>query len=422
VASGGALTELRVEVPPGTPRDEFLAAFAAELGLEPAQRPARGMAGFELMVMQADDDLEGRAERTGEHGERTFDMMRRRYRCEACGDDSPKLGALILTRSPYRSIAEISAALPGLVRASERAGHGPEPCSCGAIPVIACAEHFGFGALTKRDLVVRWTPDDGLTLWDWSSDAGFQRRMRDDDIDRGVARGCIVRTLAALREQMDETNDLDSLADVLREGIDTTPENADLLDHAPFLMAHAGSKLVDALATAHVAAAPNSPVGHYWKGQVLLDAAFVGSADASAVSRAEAFFARAVELEPDDPDALIGLANVARFEKDDARAEALLRTLLDRHPQHPEANYTLGLLLLPRAPGEALCCFERGQEAAPQDPDYPRGRARALLALRRLEEADTAIKAACKLAPDDARVAEVANRIEGARRAEGWRR
>ena len=97
--------------------------------------------------------------------------------------------------------------------------------------------------------------------------------------------------------------------------------------------------------------------------------------------------------------------------KDEAAAEAALRALLAHHPDHPEANYTLGLILLVAKPEAALACFERGEAASPEDPDYPRSRARALLALGRLPEAREAIERAEELAPDDPRVAQVAGEL-----------
>jgi tetratricopeptide (TPR) repeat protein len=87
--------------------------------------------------------------------------------------------------------------------------------------------------------------------------------------------------------------------------------------------------------------------------------------------------------------------------------------VLQRTPDHAVANYTLGLVLLPSQPAEALACFERGERAAPNDADYPRSRARALLALGRQAEAQAAIARAMELAPDDPRVHQAASEIQG---------
>jgi Flp pilus assembly protein TadD len=85
--------------------------------------------------------------------------------------------------------------------------------------------------------------------------------------------------------------------------------------------------------------------------------------------------------------------------------------LLAMHPGHPEGSYTLGLMLLERNPARALACFEAGERVQPRDPDYPRGRARALLALDRYVEARAAAKRAHELAPDDPRVIDLMTRF-----------
>jgi tetratricopeptide (TPR) repeat protein len=105
------------------------------------------------------------------------------------------------------------------------------------------------------------------------------------------------------------------------------------------------------------------------------------------------------------------VANVARIRGDEATAIRTLERLLSLHPSHPEASYTLGLLLLGPDPARALALFEDGEKVQPRDPDYPRGRARALLAMGRYVEARAAAERAQELAPDDPRVAELMARF-----------
>ena len=240
---GGALTEIRVEPPGGAPRTEFLALFEAELGLPRLPAPARGMRGFELLAMKdgAEEPLEGRASRTKRYAARTFDMVRALYRCPVCGTGTPQPAPFLPNRAPYRSVSEIAAALPGLVEAAVRAGHGPVACASGMAPVLERADHHVYCTLTGRDLVVRHAPEAAASSWDWSLEAGYAPRAASPELDHAVARDAIFRTLAALRETFDEDEDLESFAAVLQEGIEKTPENPDFLRFFPrFLLNHGG--------------------------------------------------------------------------------------------------------------------------------------------------------------------------------------
>jgi tetratricopeptide (TPR) repeat protein len=144
---------------------------------------------------------------------------------------------------------------------------------------------------------------------------------------------------------------------------------------------------------------------------MLVGAVAANRAPREAIDQAVPLLNQAIALRADYPDAQIALANVARIRNDEATATSALRSLLANHPEHPEANYTLGLILLPKQPAEALTCFERGERQAPNDADYPRSKARALLALGRAPEARAAIQRAKELAPNDARIDQVASEI-----------
>ena len=157
-------------------------------------------------------------------------------------------------------------------------------------------------------------------------------------------------------------------------------------------------------------AKPDAAEGHYWLAQATIEAINRGQKPQSAIDGVVPELERAIQLDTDYPDALIALANVSRLRKRDDEAEKALRALIENHPEHPEANYTLGLVLLEKSPGEALACFERGEIASPTDADYPRSRARALVALDRPEEARVAISRAKQLAPNDPRIDQVASR------------
>jgi tetratricopeptide (TPR) repeat protein len=278
--------------------------------------------------------------------------------------------------------------------------------------VLAQADQHSFSSLAKRDLVVRVAPGAAPVLLDWSPATGYQPAAASAELDRAIAADAIVRTLGALRDDFEEHEDIESFLAVMAEGVARAPGTPDLLRFAPFLMKHDGADVVRTIADAHIQAAPRSAVGYYWKAQLLVEAAASGGGNAR-IGEAAALLQQAVTLQPDYPDAQGALANVARLQGDEAKAEQTLRAILQNHPKHPEANYTLGLVLLAKNPAEALACFELGEQGAPNDPDYPRSKARALLALKRIPEARVALQRARSLSPDDPRIEQVAAQLAG---------
>jgi len=362
---------------------------------------------FEFVRLKDDRNAHGqRAETTTEYGVLAYDLLLLYHACASCRTQAQPQSR-IPTRASYRSVGELVQGLPGLVDASRRVGEPLPPCTCGGALQLTAADYHAFCSTTGRDLVARMVPGASPQLFDWSISTGHQPLAPAPHLDGAVAHDAILRTLGALRDQ-DE--DLASFRMVMEEALQRMAYEPELFRLAPYLMRHAPD-LVDRMASAHMQAAPQSAKGYYWKGQLAVEALARSGAHPQALQEPLSLFRQALACQPNDPDSLIGLANVARLANDDPQAESALRALLQQQPNHPEGNYTLGLVLLPRNPTEALACFERGEAASPEDPDYPRSKAKALLALGRVPEARAAIARAQSLAPDDPRVAEVASQL-----------
>ncbi|MGD9498375.1 MAG: tetratricopeptide repeat protein, partial [Armatimonadota bacterium] len=83
-------------------------------------------------------------------------------------------------------------------------------------------------------------------------------------------------------------------------------------------------------------------------------------------------FRRALELEPDNEEALIGLPDAYIRAEELGAAEAAARKAVERLPQSPEAVLTLGLVLGVRgASQEAERVLRRAMELAPDDARPP---------------------------------------------------
>jgi len=361
-----------------------------------------------MTVPDGHDPLQHRAEMTGKYGVRTLDMMRTTWVCTACGAEVPPPPAMILPFSRYRSTSQAADTVSQSASAALARDAGHDPCPrCHAPSRLLMADLHFFSSAMGRDLVARFAPGAPLQLLSWTLAGGVAPAPASPQLDVSIARDALVRTIWSAREQ----DEGDEGCALIAQAVATIPGDPELIGLLPWLARLRNLQLGAAVAEAHAAHNPSDPVGHYWRAQMLVEAVAAGQMPPAATEQALALLRQALSLRPDYPDAQIAVANVSRIRKNDAEAEQALRALLSAHPDHPEGNYTLGLILLARAPAEALACFERGERAAPQDADYPRSRARALIAMGRHAEATAAIARARELAPGDPRVEQVASEI-----------
>jgi tetratricopeptide (TPR) repeat protein len=363
-----------------------------------------------LTVPAGRDPLAHRAEQTARYGARTFDMMRSSWACTACGAEVPPPPPIVMPTAPYRSLAEAQGYVARAVDRALADGAEHDPCPrCGAASRLVHMDAYVHSAQLGSDLVLRHTPGQAPQLFTWSAANGLAPLVPTPDLDASIARDALLRTIGAAKDARNAALALQTIEEALaRIGGDP-----DLLAFLPWVNGQRQLELSARVAEACVRARPEVAGGHYWRAQAIVERVGAGQAPRAAIDEAVPMLHEALRLQPDYPDASIALANVSRIRGKDDEAEGALRTLLARHPQHPEANYTLGLVLLPKSPAEALACFERGEKVAPTDPDYPRSRARALLALGRVPEAQAAIARAKQLAPNDPRVQEVEGLVLG---------
>ncbi len=89
---------------------------------------------------------------------------------------------------------------------------------------------------------------------------------------------------------------------------------------------------------------------------------------------AESHLRLALDLNPDNSHAMLGLANLAIGRKDYSRAETYLLSVLKLDPDDVEANFNLGALYVQslRTPVKAIPYWRRFLELQPTDPEAPR--------------------------------------------------
>ena len=346
-----------------------------------------------------------RAAMTREHGVYAFDFFRSAWWCHRCrahvASGPPAAVIALVTYTDVDSfVANVQSAAVSAVEDSEAA---PTCETCGDRAAIDHLDYHAFCSGKRADLVARFRTSRPIELLWWTMEEGYRPANVDAETRQAFTRDALLRAARASRE----TGDTDRADEALQAASAAIPGDPELLAFLPWLCSRQKTSIAGAIADAHARTRPKDPEGWYWLAQIGVELVAGGTWGPELLPQVEQHVQRALAIAPSHAQALVAVANIARLKGDEAAAIATLEKLLAIHPGHPEASYTLGLLLLERNPGRALACFEAGEKAQPKDPDYPRGRARALLALDRYADARVAAERAKELAPDDPRVAEL---------------
>ncbi len=351
----------------------------------------------------SDDPLAERAERTATYGAFSRDLLISRWRCQSCDVEVEGPPPMSIPVAEYRSLDEAEASLRRSVSAAlAHDDAAPECDQCEKPASLMEVEFHFFHSQLDRDIVLLLRGSE-LEQNEWTHDGGYAplRPLSEEARTVVVARDAILRAAQAYKEH----NEHPRMAATLVEALAKIPAEPMLMRFMPRLHQLGALELALRIADAHREHRPDNPEGHFWSGQAIVEAITRGEKLHALLPEVEARFRRALELCPDYPDAEIGVANLARFRKEPAEAERVLGAMLERHPTHAVGSYTLGLVLLDERPAQALDCFTVSEAADGKDAaDYPRGRARALLKLARLDEALLAAQRAKLLAPADKRI------------------
>jgi tetratricopeptide (TPR) repeat protein len=350
-----------------------------------------------------------RAAMTREHGAYAFDFFRSAWWCHRCrahvASGPPAAVIAMVTYSDVDSfVANVEAAAKAAVGDADAT---PKCETCGDPAAIDHLDYHAYCSAKRADLVARYRTTRPVDLLWWNQETGFQPATLDDATRAGFARDALLRGARTARE----TGDLDRACDRLQAATVAIPGEPELLLFLPWLCAQKKVNVAGAIAEAHTRVHPHDPEGWYWLAQIGVEIVAAGEFGPDLLPQVEQHLQRALSIAPSHAQSLVAVANIARIRGDQATAVATLERLLAMHPGHPEGSYTLGLLLLERDPARSLACFESGEKVQPNDPDYPRGRARALLALGRYDDAKAAARRAHELAPEDPRVVELMARF-----------
>jgi tetratricopeptide (TPR) repeat protein len=342
---------------------------------------------------------------TRDHGAFAFDFFRSAWWCHRCrAHVASGPPAAIVPLVAYSDVDSFAKKVESAAKSAvEDADAAPVCEACGDRAALDHLDYHAYVSGMRSDLVARYRASKPLELLWWSADGGFRPAAIDEEAKRAFAHDALLRAAKSARE----AGDADHADTVLQAAAAAIPGEPELLAFLPWLCSRRKTTVAGAIAEAHTRVRPHDPEGWYWLAQIGVELVAAGALGKDLLPQVEQHLQRALAIAPTHSQALVAVANIARLRADDATAIATLERLLAVHPGHPEGSYTLGLLLLERDPPRALGLFEVGEKAQPRDADYPRGRARALLAMGRYVEARAAAERAHELAPDDPRVADL---------------
>lgn len=375
-----------------------------------------------LTVPDGRDPREFRSAMSTKYEARVLDMMLPRWTCASCGSDVAAK-PLVVPAVEYRTLddavvwftkilGEVAtkkatmSGVPGqeLAVAIHMPPEWPNACPrCNTAPQLVGADVLMWNTDLRTDVALRLASGAGPQLFANGNPLAWNANLAS-----GFTRDALVRSIAVARED----DDVDAGEAVMMEAARTMPGDPALLASLPWLNNNRRADAVLAMADATAARFPDRADGYFWRAQVLVQASNETGNPALA-DQAAPLLERTLAIDPKHGDAGVALANLARVRRRDDEAMAILQRVLSANPEHAVGQFTLGLMLLPTKPADALRCFEIGERLDPRDPDYPRAKAQALIALGRKEEARVAIGRAMELGPNDPRVQQVAQQVAG---------
>lgn len=343
-----------------------------------------------------------RSKMVATYGERALDALVAVTHCPSCGAvSSHSLGANFNCGFP--SFAAFREAVPQMLR--QLIGTAGTTCPRCAAPAKAGARYHTFLPSQQRDLVavVDSAGAVELSAWDPVTSATERAESLDGDEEQRFVRAAALREAHAAFEM----NDIDRGVGLVERLMQRFPGDASLIFLVGPLLAAGFARIGAAICAEHVKRAPEDAEGHYWSGEVLFRCMVHDLEPRSRAPEALASLEHALGLRPDDVRALLTLSTLLNATGDADRALAGYERLLALQPDHAQAHYNAGAILLQRDPAKALAHFIAGEKLEPNDPDYHLGCARALIKLDRKMEARWSFERGERLAPNHPKLAEI---------------
>lgn len=357
--------------------------------------------------------LSHRAESLRKYGVRTMDVGIATFECLACKTEVADPAMRVIGSIAYRdldSLVEFGMKLGADV------GRNTPPCpACETRSTLARFDYHSFHSGGDRDLVVRFFPRPTLLGKDRHELLWWTPGSEPVTIATlsPAQRACVTRDALLRSAQTDmEIRGLEDALPSIERALEGIPGDPDLMEFVPVLQAVGRFKLAGAICDAHTLAHPEDPVGHFGQANVTIQLVMHGAWPLEKLEEAEGALRRVLEIDPQHLEGRMAIGTILRMRGEDEPALGMYLDLLKRHDDFGPLHFNIGSLLLARGDAaRALAHFTAGEALDDSDPDYPLGRARCLAQLGRLPEAKAAHEKARLMAPDYAKVAQVAKEL-----------
>lgn len=360
--------------------------------------------------------LAHRAETLAKYGARAMDLAIGAFECRECKTEVPDPALRIIGSIAYRDLDSLIAFAVKLGGDIGRDGGPPCP-TCARRSTLERFDYHAFHSGTGRDLIVRFFSKptlmgksrQDLAWWTPGSEPVTIATLSPEQKDV-VARDALLRA-AQTDMEIHGIESSQAIATIERalEGI---PGDPDLLRFVALLLSAGRSGLAGAICDAHVARNPDDTAGHFALADVVIQLVAHGAWPIEKLDEAERSLQRVLEIDSHHVEGRMALGTLLRLRGKEREALAWYRALLREHKDFGPLHFNIGSILLSlREGGPALEHFVAGEALDLSDPDYPLGRARALALLGRMDEARGALEKARLMAPDYAKVAQVAKEL-----------
>ena len=352
-----------------------------------------------------EDLYQHRRKMTDEFGAGTLDKGICLFRCTRCGNQVADPSIRTIADASYDGLKSITALTVCLAKSAAKSDL-PDCSNCSVKSRLKHYDYHSYHATEGRDLVARATPPTGIfprwtteSFW-WDCEISFVSVESLDDRQQTELSLSILRRRLEIASMIEDPdiNEIASMADQL---LDTTPGHPLLLESALAFIEYGKTSIAGAIADAHIERHPLDAKGHECLGHIIFSVVNNKAMPLEALEEAMEHLIKARQLDPNSVQASISLANCYRLQSRVDEAKSVFCTLLSRSPDCAPAHHNLGIMALEcQDPNDALLHFESGADLEPDDADFPMGQTRALIMLRDTERANSAFERTKELDPD----------------------
>jgi len=328
-----------------------------------------------------------RALMTSDCGVETMDQVIPVWRCAGCDAELEGSAVRVIADPCYEDLASFVRHARRALAPQHQASSRPVCEGCGQLGSLSYADYHCFHEGRGADLVLRRArPGHGdVELFWWSEELGHCAVRDFSELEeRSLWLSALVRRAVTIGAVSDEPEELAAGA---RRALRLCPGDRMLVKLVRPMLRFGHGKLAASLCDTRLQVSPLDIDAHAAMAEVIVQCVNHGALGVESLSDADNHISFVLGDRPRDVETLLTAAIADRLRGQLARARRTYEQVLVMAPQRSDIHFNLGAMLLDEEPEEALLHFLMGESLDPEDPDYVAGRARALVRLKRRNEA-----------------------------------